>query len=79
MYHYIDNLKEGVWIYENPDYKEIGKYSADKQDSTWHSYYMPKGNKRFEGKFINGDPDGMHIWYYINGRKNFFGNYNSHF
>lgn len=72
---YFDNLKEGIWIYETPEYKEIGKFSADKQDSMWRSYYMPKGKPRFEGKFLNGDPEGLHTWYYENGIKMFYGNY----
>lgn len=72
---YIDNMKEGIWVYETPEYKEIGKYSLDKQDSLWRSYYMPKGKPRFEGRFINGEPEGLHIWYYENGLKMFYGNY----
>jgi uncharacterized protein len=72
---YFDNMKEGIWIYETPDYKEIGKYSADKQDSLWKSWYMPKGRTRFEGRFLNGDPEGMHSWYFPNGQKMFYGNY----
>lgn len=72
---YFDNMKEGIWVYETPEYREIGKYSADKQDSVWRSYYMPKGKPRFEGKFLNGEPEGLHTWYYENGQKMFYGNY----
>ena len=72
---HFDGMKEGVWIYETPEYKEIGKFTADKQDSTWRSYYMPKGKPRFEGKFLNGEPEGLHTWYYENGTKMFFGSY----
>lgn len=72
---YIDDLQEGVWIYETPDYKEIGKYVNDKPDSLWKSYYMPKEKLRFEGKFLNGDAEGTHTWYYDNGRKIVQGSY----
>jgi antitoxin component YwqK of YwqJK toxin-antitoxin module len=72
---YFDNMKEGIWVYETPDYKEIGRYTADKQDSLWKSYYMPKGKPRFEGRFLSGDPEGVHTWYYPNGQRMFFGNY----
>lgn len=72
---YFDNMKEGIWVYETPEYKEIGKFTADKQDSMWRSYYMPKGKPRFEGKFLNGEPEGLHIWYYENGLKMFYGSY----
>lgn len=66
---FIEDMQEGLWIYETPEYKEIGKYVNDKPDSLWKSYYMPKEKIRFEGKFINGDPEGKHVWYYENGRK----------
>lgn len=72
---YFDNLQEGIWVYETPEYKEIGKYTNDKQDSTWRSYYMPKGKPRFEGKFLNGEPEGLHTWYFENGTRMFYGTY----
>ncbi len=72
---YLDNMKEGLWVYETAEYKEIGKYVADKQDSMWRSFYMPKEHPRMEGRYLNGDPDGMHTWYYRNGKKMFHGNY----
>ena len=72
---YIDDLQEGLWIYETPEYKEIGKYVNDKPDSLWKRYYMPKEKLRFEGKFLNGDEEGQHTWYYENGRKIAQGSY----
>ncbi len=72
---YIDDLQEGFWFYETPEYKEIGKYTNDKPDSLWKRFYLPKGNLRFEGSFLNGDPQGQHTWYYPNGKKIAQGNY----
>lgn len=72
---YFDNMQEGLWVYETPEYKEIGKFTNDKQDSVWRSYYMPKGKPRFEGRFLNGEPEGLHTWYFENGQKMFYGNY----
>lgn len=72
---YIDDLQEGLWIYETPEYKEIGKYVNDKPDSLWKRYYMPKEKLRFEGKYLNGDEDGVHTWYYENGKKMAQGSY----
>jgi antitoxin component YwqK of YwqJK toxin-antitoxin module len=66
---YLDDLKEGLWLYETIEYKEIGKYVNDKPDSLWKSYYMPKEKLKFEGKFMNGDQEGKHLWYWDNGRK----------
>jgi antitoxin component YwqK of YwqJK toxin-antitoxin module len=72
---FIDDMQEGLWVYETPEYKEIGRYVNDKPDSLWKRYYMPKEKLRFEGKFINGDEDGQHTWYYENGRKMTQGKY----
>lgn len=66
---YIDDMQEGIWIYETPEYKEIGKFVNDKPDSLWKRYYMPKERLRFEGRFLNGDEDGKHTWYWENGKK----------
>ena len=68
-------MQEGIWYYENPIYKEIGKYVNDKPDSLWKRYYMPNEKLQFEGNFINGSEEGLHIWYYENGKKVAVGNY----
>ena len=72
---YIDDLQEGMWFYETPEYKEVGKYVNDKPDSVWKSFYMPKENLRYVGKFLNGDEDGKQTWYWENGRKMVEGSY----
>lgn len=72
---YVDDMQEGIWIYETPEYKEIGKYTNDKPDSLWKRFYMPKVKLRYEGNFLNGDEDGLHTWYFENGRIMTQGNY----
>ncbi|MCE3227405.1 MAG: hypothetical protein K0S32_1956 [Bacteroidetes bacterium] len=73
--NFADNSMEGSWVYETPDYKEIGNYVNGERDSLWRSYYMPTGAKRFEGKYLNGEPTGMHTVYYPNGNKMSQGSY----
>lgn len=72
---FVDDMQQGLWVYETPEYKAIGKYVDDKPDSLWKSYYMPKERLKFEGRFLNGDEDGVHTWYYENGRKMMQGAY----
>lgn len=72
---FVDDEREGLWIYETAIYKEIGKYVDDKPDSLWKAYYLPKEKLYFEGKYLNGDPEGTHTWYYENGRKMVSGSY----
>ncbi|MGZ4037789.1 MAG: toxin-antitoxin system YwqK family antitoxin [Bacteroidia bacterium] len=72
---YVDNMKEGLWVYNEAVYRDVGKYSMDKQDSMWRSFYMPKNKVRYEGAYLNGEPEGLHTWYYLNGKKMFYGNF----
>lgn len=72
---FIEDMQEGIWYYENPIYKEIGKYVNDKPDSLWKRYYMPSEKLQFEGNFINGSEEGLHTWYYENGKKTVVGNF----
>ena len=70
----------GEWTDEKKEvrincYKENGKYVNDKPDSLWKRYYMPKEKLRFEGRFLNGDEDGKHTWYFQDGRIMTDGNY----
>jgi antitoxin component YwqK of YwqJK toxin-antitoxin module len=65
---YIDGLKEGPWFFELEDYREDGVYKADLRDGVWKHTYTSNKNTRFEGAFLNGVPDGMHVYYYENGK-----------
>jgi len=72
---FTDDMREGRWTYETADYRDVGNYVDDKPDSLWKSYYMPKEKLRFTGRFVNGDPEGLHTWYYPNGHKMSTGSY----
>lgn len=72
---FVDNKKEGRWLYDTPDYKEIGNYVNDEPDSLWKSYYMPLKIKRFEGRFVAGEPEGLHMAWHPNGARKYVGNY----
>lgn len=72
---FVDNVMEGTWIYETPEYKEIGNYLNGERDSVWKSYYMPSKTKRYEGRFSSGQETGLHTMYYDNGRKMYSGNF----
>ncbi len=65
---YEEGNKEGPWYYELMNYKEFGNYRLDMPDSIWKSYYIKENQLRFEGNFVNGDPEGKHNWYYANGK-----------
>lgn len=72
---YLDGQKEGPWMLQLADYREEGNYKADRRDGEWKHYYTDSGKLRFVGKFIDGVPDGMQIFYYPNGREKQTGKY----
>ncbi|MDF1674008.1 MAG: hypothetical protein P1U41_10905 [Vicingaceae bacterium] len=65
---YIDGLKEGEWIYEHGDHKEIGNYRDGQKSGLWKYYYLKNNELSFEGNFIDGEPNGKHKYYYENGK-----------
>ncbi len=63
---FFDGEKEGEWIYELNDHKEIGKYRIGQRNGEW-IYYYPNGKVAFKGAFVDGAPEGKHKYYYDNG------------
>lgn len=72
---FIDGLKEGPWFFEMTDYREEGNYKGDKRDGLWKHFYTADKQLRFEGNFIDGNPDGKHEYYYPNGNPKEIGKY----
>lgn len=64
---YSDNEKNGIWKYKSGDFSEEGKYIIGLRDGTWKSYYT-NGKLKFKGNFVQGNPDGLQMYYYENGR-----------
>lgn len=73
--NFVEGRKEGLWVYETPEYLEIGNYVNDEADSLWKSYFMPGKIKHFEGRFVAGEAVGIHTGYHPNGKKMYTGNY----
>lgn len=65
---YLDGQKEAEWFYQLGDYREEGVYKSDRREGVWKHYYNSNGRVRFEGNFIDGNPDGKHVYYYPSGR-----------
>lgn len=72
---YIDGLREGPWFLELQYYREEGSYKAGRRDGEWKHYFTETNKLRFIGKFIDGVPDGLQIYYYPNGKKRQEGKY----
>ncbi len=40
----------------------------DLKDGNWKSYYLNEESLSFEGRFLQGNEDGKHTYYYPNGK-----------
>lgn len=65
---YIDGLKEGKWIFRIDDYYEEGIYVAGERNGIWLHRYTSNDKKRFEGNYVNGQPDGEHVYWHEDGK-----------
>lgn len=65
---YLDGEKEGPWFYQLGDYREEGSFKSGRREGTWKHYYNANNKVRFEGNYVDGNPDGKHIYYYSNGK-----------
>lgn len=66
---YLENLKEGFWTYKIGDYIKKGEYLSGMRNGSWKYYYKNSGVLYFQGKFIDDNPNGKHIYYWENGNK----------
>lgn len=64
---YIDNEKDGLWVYTLGDHKEEGKYIIGLRDGVW-KYYDSDGSLRYKGNYLQGNPEGYHIYYWESGK-----------
>ena len=57
---YVDGLREGKWIYVLLDHKEEGEYKSGQQFGEWKAYYLSTGRIKWQGSFMDGNPDGKY-------------------
>ncbi|MEZ5198610.1 MAG: hypothetical protein R2764_20160 [Bacteroidales bacterium] len=71
---YIEDYREGKWVFNYGDHKSEGEYLSGARDGMWKNYYSD-GVLSFEGKFVDDNPNGYHTWYWPNGLKKTEGKY----
>ena len=72
---YAGGLKEGLWEISTGDYIERGTYVEDMMNGNWEGIYESTGKTAFKGDYIEGEPEGKHVYYYPNGKKMLEGKY----
>jgi uncharacterized protein len=71
---FLKGEKEGNWVYNYGDHREEGIYSSGLRSGNWKHFY-PNGKLSYEGRFIEDNPHGLHIWYWPDGQKKEEGQY----
>jgi uncharacterized protein len=77
---YIEGEENGDWVYKEGDTETEGTYAAGTRNGLWKYYDLPDetGKQkvlRFEGRFIEDNPQGHHTYYWDNGNRKEEGDY----
>lgn len=77
---FIEGLEEGDWFFEYGDARIEGSYSEGMRNGEWKYYWVPPGYGaekvlRFQGRFIDDNPHGRHVYYWDNGKRKDEGEY----
>lgn len=76
---YIEGNQEGKWVYRVGNSIVEGNYAAGMRNGEWKSWDVnPMGEVetlRFEGKYVEDNPNGKHIYYWDNGKRKDEGEY----
>lgn len=76
---FIEGRQEGEWTYTVAGTLVKGSYAGGMRNGLWQIYDLaPMGQEnvlRFEGRFIDDNPQGRHIWYWNNGKRKDDGEY----
>ena len=63
---YVEGEREGPWIENVGDSREEGSYIMGQKHGMWKTYYK-NGQLYHAGNFVQGSPDGRHVFYYPDG------------
>lgn len=76
---YIEGLKDGEWIYQLNDYREKGSYFDGLRTGEWTHYQKTETGEIviFSGIYENGLENGLHVYYYNNGKEKRRGKYSA--
>jgi antitoxin component YwqK of YwqJK toxin-antitoxin module len=64
---YVNGSMEGDWTITVNGFIEKGTYLDNVKDGLW-KYYYTADTLYFEGRFVDGNADGKHTWFYRNGK-----------
>jgi uncharacterized protein len=66
---YFDGEETGKWFWEIGDTREEGSFVEGRPEGNWKITDIETGKLMFEGKYLDGYPNGKHTQYWDNGTK----------
>ncbi len=66
--NYVEGFRDGKWTFEINDHREEGSFFEGERTGKWKHYYLKNNQLRFEGSFENGLENGMHTFYFPDGK-----------
>lgn len=72
---YFDGFETGSWFWEIGDTREEGAFVDGQESGNWIVTDTLTQKKIFEGKYIDGEPNGKHTYFWENGQKRLEGHY----
>ena len=63
---YISGERDGEWMYQVGDHEERGTYVIGLREGVW-KYFFRDGQQKYEGAYLQGNPDKRHKHYYPSG------------
>ncbi|MEM2144090.1 MAG: hypothetical protein QW279_01920, partial [Candidatus Jordarchaeaceae archaeon] len=73
--YFINDKEEDFWVYQLNDYREEGKYQEGRKTGIWKAYNKHTGKLIFIGEYVDGLENGIHKYFYPDGKIKEEGNY----
>jgi len=73
--NFLENEETGIWVYEIFEVRETGRYVEGQMEGLWRTTDLATGKMVYEGRYIDGTPNGKHTYYWPNGIKRLEGNF----
>ena len=65
---YIEGERHGNWIVNTGIERSEGRYRNGERHGKWKTHCLQEGKITFEGSFVDGIPNGKHVYYQANGK-----------
>jgi len=72
---YVDGERHGNWIINTGMERSEGHYRNGERHGRWRNFSVNNGRLTFEGSFVDGVPNGRHVYFQENGKILEEGNY----